>query len=146
MLKTAVSLCVFAVLATSIPADAQTTDHRTLFTVNQPFSLPGVTLPAGTYQFRVADETTGRRVINVLDATGTKSYALLPSIPAARREAPVNPVVQVRETPEGTTVAIQAWWHPGASTGYEFVYPRRQQTMQAAAVARHASASAPATH
>ena len=34
---------------------AQTADRRTIFTFNGPVTLPGVTLPAGQYLFRLAD-------------------------------------------------------------------------------------------
>ena len=66
MLKTIVSACVFAVLACATStANAQTMDRRTIFTFNQPVSLPGVTLPAGKYLFRVPDASTGRRVVSL---------------------------------------------------------------------------------
>ena len=26
----------------------------------------------------------------------------------------------------GTPAAIKTWWYPGNSTGYEFIYPRKQ--------------------
>lgn len=48
-------------------ADAFTYDKRTYFTFNQSVALPGVTLPAGTYMFRLADPDTTRRVIQVSD-------------------------------------------------------------------------------
>ena len=35
-------------------ADAFTSDKRTYFTFNQSVALPGVTLPAGTYMFRLS--------------------------------------------------------------------------------------------
>jgi hypothetical protein len=41
MLKTCASACVFAMLAlTGMAARAQTIDNRTLFTFNQPVTLP----------------------------------------------------------------------------------------------------------
>jgi hypothetical protein len=71
MLKRIVALSAFAVLALSIgTAQAQPADYRTFFTFSGPVTLPGVTLPAGTYLFRLADPTTGRKVINVLSADG----------------------------------------------------------------------------
>ena len=65
-------------------ADAFTYDKRTYFTFNQSVALPGVTLPAGTYMFRLADPDTTRRVIQVSDKQGTQSYALLLTMPADR--------------------------------------------------------------
>ena len=49
---------VALVCGLSSPATAYTLDRRTLFTFNQPIALPGMTLPAGTYTFRLADPMT----------------------------------------------------------------------------------------
>jgi hypothetical protein len=126
MLKTIVSACVFAVLAMSTTATAQPSDRRTFFTFNQPFTLPGVTLPAGKYLFRIVDDTTSRRVVQVLDAAGTKSYAMLTSIPAQRLDAPADPEIRFMETASGTPAAVKTWWYPGNTIGYEFIYPKEQ--------------------
>ena len=49
-----------------------------------PVDVPGVTLPAGTYRFSLADPETGRRVIKVADKDGTKMYGMFISIPNER--------------------------------------------------------------
>lgn len=126
MLRTLVSACAFAVLAMSTVADAQPSDRRTFFTFSQPVSLPGVTLPAGTYLFRIADESGSRRVVHVLKADGSESYAMLMSIPAQRSDPPAVPEVRFLETATGTPAAIKTWWYPGSTIGYEFVYPKEQ--------------------
>jgi len=125
MLKTIVAASMFAVLASSA-ANAQPSDYRTRFAFNQPVALPGVTLPPGTYMFRVANGRSSARVVQVLSADGSRSYALFATIPIQRPEAPVDPEVQFMETPEGIATAVRAWWYPGTATGYEFVYPRPQ--------------------
>jgi len=126
MLKTRASACVLAVLALSATAHAQTVDNRTFFTFNQPVTLPGVTLPAGKYLFRNPDTTTARRVVQVLSEDGKQSYAMLLTIPAQRTDASAQPEIRFMETAEGTPRAIQAWWYPGNSIGWEFIYPREQ--------------------
>ena len=127
MLKMCVSACVIAVLAiTSATAHAQTLDNRTFFTFNQPVTLPGITLPAGKYLFRIPDSTTSRRVVQVLSADGRQSYAMLLSIPAQRFEAPMQPEIRFMETAEGMPAAIKTWWYPGSTIGYEFIYPKEQ--------------------
>lgn len=128
MLRTCVSVCVFAVLAvcSSTSASAQTFDHRTYFTFDQPVALPGVTLPAGKYLFRIIDTTSSRRIVQVLDADGRKPYAMLMSIPAQRSDVPSNPEVRFMETAANTPMALKTWWYPGTSFGYEFVYPKEQ--------------------
>src|SRR5512138_1094968 len=69
-------------------ADAQPSDKRTYFTFSRPITLPGVTLPAGKYMFRLADDTTTRKVIQVMNAEGTKPYAMLLTISNERRDPP----------------------------------------------------------
>jgi hypothetical protein len=127
MLKMLASACAFAVLAfTSTAAHAQPIDNRTLFTFSQPVTLPGVTLPAGQYLFRNPDTITGRRVVQVLSADGTKAYAQLLTIPAQRFDAPAQPEIRFMETAEGTPPAIKTWWSPGRTIGWEFIYPKEQ--------------------
>lgn len=107
-------------------ADAFTSDKRTYFTFNQSVALPGVTLPAGTYMFRLADPDTSRRVIQVSDKDGTQSYALLLTMPAYRSQAAKDSEIRFLETPAGAPRAIDAWWYVGDSTGYEFIYSKKQ--------------------
>ena len=127
MLKTLASACVPAVLAfTSTTAHAQTVDNRTFFTFNQPVTLPGVTLPAGKYLFRNPDTTTSRRVVQVLSDDGKQSYAMLLTIPARRTQASSDPEIRFMETAEDTPPAIRAWWYPGNTIGWEFIYPKEQ--------------------
>ena len=126
MLRIFVSVCLFAVLAsTSIPARAQTSDSRTYFTFSQPVTLPAITLPAGKYVFRIMDTTASRRVVQVQDARG-RNYGLMWSIPIRADHIPGDAQVRFIEGLEGTVAAVRAWWYPGTSIGSEFIYPREQ--------------------
>jgi hypothetical protein len=124
----------FAVCAAMIAgvARAETFDKRTVFTFSQPISLPGVTLPAGDYLFRIVDTTTSRKVIQVLSGDGKTPYAMLHSIPEVRRDASGNPEVRFMETAKGHPNAVKTWWYPNETIGYEFIYPK----VQARALAR----------
>jgi hypothetical protein len=97
-----------------------------LFTFNAPVALPGVTLPAGTYMFRLADRDTTRRVIQVANEKGNESYALLLTTPSERMDVSGEAEIRFRETVSGAPVAVQAWWYPGESVGYEFMYSKSQ--------------------
>jgi hypothetical protein len=123
---TSASLLVVLVFCTASGANAITSDKRTLFTFNAPVALPGVTLPAGTYMFRLADPDTTRRVIQVANAKGNESYALLLTTPSERMEVSGEAEIRFRETASGAPVAVQAWWYPGDSVGYEFMYSKSQ--------------------
>src|SRR4030095_7011689 len=89
-------------------------------------TLPGVTLPAGTYLFRLADPNSSRKVINVLSADGKRSLAMLHTIPHQLLRAPQNPEIRFREAGANMPPPIKTWWYPGKSIGYEFIYPRPQ--------------------
>ncbi len=128
MSRTLVLTCALAafVCGLSAPAAAHTSDRRTYFTFNQPIALPGVTLPAGTYTFRLADPGTGRRVVQVLNDRGTQSHALLLSIPTYRTDVPENSEISFMETGAGMPAAVKTWWQEGSVLGYEFIYSRDQ--------------------
>ncbi|HWI20633.1 MAG TPA: hypothetical protein VNT81_22915 [Vicinamibacterales bacterium] len=48
------------------------------------------------------------------------------TMPLQSEHVPAKPEVRFIEGTEGTVQAIRAWWYPGTSTGFEFVYPREQ--------------------
>jgi hypothetical protein len=107
-------------------------DKQTFFTFSQPITLPGVTLPAGTYQFRLADPTGSRQVVQVLSDDGSESYAMLLTIPAQRFDVPAEPEISFMETPSNTPAAVKIWWYPGHTIGREFIYPKEQAMLLAA--------------
>jgi hypothetical protein len=125
---------VVCVALTTPPAAATPLDKRTVFSVSAPFSLPGVTLPAGCYMFRLADDTRGRNVVQVLSGDGTIVYAMFAALRTARGEPSDKPGVLFMETASGVPIAVRSWWYPGESYGYEFLYPR---TVRPVAEHRH---------
>jgi hypothetical protein len=107
-------------------ATAQLPDRRTIFTFSGPVSIPGATLPAGRYVFRLAEPGTSARVVQVFSADGKKPYGMFFSHPAERTEPARDPEVRFLETARGVAPAIKTWWYPGERTGFEFVYPKDQ--------------------
>ena len=129
MLRHVVILACAVVLLACVmvtPSTAQPLDKRTLFTFSGPVSMPGVTLPAGKYLFRLANPDSGRNVVQVLNAEGTKPYGMFFAMRAERFEPASTPEVRFMETASGTPPAIKTWWYPGERSGYEFVYPKEQ--------------------
>ena len=114
-------------------AVAQTSDYRTYFTFSTPVTLPGVTLPAGRYLFRLADPNSSRKVVSVLSEDGKTPLAMLHTIPNQMPSAPQDPEIRFLETSGNMPPAIKGWWYQGKSIGYEFIYPR-QQALQLAKV------------
>jgi len=134
VLRLACGLAVAAgVLATGV-LKADTYDKRTVFTFNRPISVPGVTLPAGKYMFRLVDTETSRKVVQVLDEHGKKPYAMLHTIPDIRRDESGTPEVRFMETAKGQPTAVKTWWYPNERIGYEFIYPKDQARRLAQAV------------
>ena len=121
----ACAVTVFVCLVAA-PVSAQPFDKRTLFTFSGPIALPGVTLPAGQYLFRLADPNASSKVVQVLSADGTKPYGLFFTLVAERPEPASTPEVRFMETASGMPSAIKTWWYPGERTGYEFIYPKDQ--------------------
>ena len=129
MLKRLISASVLVVLvgaASGANAFTGPSDKRTYFTFSQPVALPGVTLPAGTYMFRLADDTTTRKVIQVANKEGTQSFAMLHTVPVYRPDAPRDPEVRFMETAAGAPIAVRAWWKDGERTGYGFIYSKEE--------------------
>jgi hypothetical protein len=115
------------VLATAGAAFAQfgPVDKRTYFTFSGPVAVPGVTLPAGKYMFRLADSSS-RNVVQVLSGDGRTSYAMFFALRAQRTEAATEPEVRFLETASTMPMAVDTWWYPGERGGYAFVYPKEQ--------------------
>jgi LPXTG-motif cell wall-anchored protein len=106
-------------------AFAQPIDKRTYFTFNGPTAIPGVTLPAGQYLFRIAD-VSSRNIVQVLSHDGTKAYASFFVMRAERMQPPRDAEIRFLETAAGQPAAVKTWWYPGERGGYEFVYPKEQ--------------------
>lgn len=127
------STLVALTLGMSGAAQGPPADYRTFFTFSAPVTLPGVTLPAGRYLFRLADPNGSRKVIGILSGDGLTPLAMLHTIPNQLTEAPREAEIRFMETPADVPPAIKTWWYPGKSIGYEFIYPR-QQALQLAKV------------
>ena len=122
-------VCAVALLALSTPANAQPFDKRVIFKFSAPVTLPGATLPTGTYLFRVP--TPNRNIVQVLNADGTRLYGTFFAISAYANVRPENPEVRFMETASSVPRAIRTWWYPGDSTGFEFIYPKEQARLLA---------------
>src|SRR5262245_18094301 len=121
-------LCGAALLAVCLApaAHADEWTKLTYFTFSAPVEMPGMVLPAGSYKFELADPDSTRRVVRISDKEGGKIQGIFLSIPDQKLEPSDKPIVMFRETPAGAPEAVKAWFYPGETTGYEFVYPHDQ--------------------
>jgi hypothetical protein len=117
----------------TVSAQTYPEDKRVFFTFSGPVAVPGVTLPAGKYLFRLTGSiaTGERNVIQVLSDNGQTSYAQFFGIAALRTDYAPKPEIRFMETAEGMPAAVKTWWYPGAKDGYEFIYPREQARLLA---------------
>ena len=133
-IKSVAAAACAALLLTSPAVTAQTTQDRLTFvTFSGPVSIPGKTLPAGTYTFKLADSPSDRHIVQVFDKDQTKLYATLIAIPADRTEAEGDPVITFKETASDRPPAVRYWYYAGERSGNEFVYPKNQAMMIARA-------------
>jgi hypothetical protein len=121
-----------ALTTAALAAQGPPTDRSTYVTVSGPVSLPGVTLPAGTYLFRIADSQSTRNVVQIFDKDRTQIFATLIAIPAERMEPSDEAVITFKETPSDRPPAVHFWYYAGEKSGQEFAYPK-EQAMQIAA-------------
>lgn len=122
-----------AALLTAAPVAAQNANKLTYVTFSAPVTLPGTTLPAGTYAFRLADSPADRHIVHVFNRDETKLFTTLLAVPAERNEAEGEPVVTFKETPSDRPPAVRYWYYAGEKAGNEFVYPKNQAMMIARA-------------
>jgi len=114
--------CVVA--ATPARASDVTNDKLAFLTFNAPVQVPGVTLNAGTYRFRLTNPGTRRDVLQVLSNDGTTVYAMFHTINDSRSTLTSEAMVTFRETPAGVPPAVRSLFYGGEHRGYEFVYPK----------------------
>ena len=121
-------LCGAALLAVCVApaAHADEWTKLTYFTFSAPVEMPGMVLPAGSYKFELADPDSTRRVLRISEKEGGKVQGIFLSIPDQKLEPSDKPIVMFREAPAGAPEAVKAWFYPGETTGYEFVYPHDQ--------------------
>ncbi len=103
----------------------------TRLTFNKPVAVPGTVLPAGTYNFCIAPGMADRDLVQIWNAHDTKLITQLATIPDYRFRTPEKTIIQFRERPAKSPLALKAWFYPGLHTGVEFIYPQHQATQLA---------------
>ena len=94
-----------------------TAEH--VLTFSGPFQVPGVSLAAGAYIFRVVAPS----VIQVVAADRSGVFAMFTAMPASRREPSSGYGVTFAANRYDAPVRLAKLFTPGSSTGFELVYP-----------------------
>ena len=116
-------------------------NKATKITVNQPFEIPGMILPAGTYMVKIVDLAAERHVVRFLSEDESKVYATLIAIPNYRLEPTDTTSITFYESEVGRPRALHEWFYPGHLSGVEFVYPEKRATEIAAVAEEHVIAT-----
>jgi hypothetical protein len=138
-MRTVVLACsvALAVLSLREPAQAigEPVNQLSYMTFSQPVSIPGMTLPAGEYIFRLPSRDNSRMVLQILSKDRSHVYAMLLTKPTSRGEATDDPAVSFHESPAGTPPPLRAWFYAGQRFGLEFAYPEHEAEL----IALHSS-------
>lgn len=130
LIVSGVAAVLVTALLTPAPAGAfWTNDKLAYLTFSGPVQVPGATLNAGTYRFRLTNPDTSRNVLQVLSNDGAIVYAMFHTIPDSRTKLTWEPTVTFKETPAGVAPAVHAIFYDGEYRGYEFVYGKGEPNM-----------------
>jgi hypothetical protein len=116
-------------------------NKATKITVNQPFEIPGMVLPAGTYMVKIVDLVADRHVVRFLSEDESKVYATLIAIPNFRLEPTEKTSITFYGSEVGQPRALHEWFYPGRQFGVEFVYPEKRATEIASVAEEHVIAT-----
>src|SRR5258706_9647728 len=127
----------FLTAAMNVSAQDSNIDQRTFMTFSGPVQMPGVTLPAGKYVFKLAP-TALHNIMQVFDGEEKDIIGQWFFIPKNRTTEEMSaangkPAVTFMEMPEGVTPAVKYYFYPTDLTGKEFIYPKDQAVKLAAA-------------
>jgi hypothetical protein len=109
-------------LVAAAPGSADVGTNRTTeLTFSKPFSLPGVTLGAGTYIFERAAPLSAIEVVRVSSRDRRFVYYMGFTELVEKPRGVASPIV-FGEAPAGAPVPVKEWYPTGTSTGHRFHY------------------------
>jgi len=117
-------------LATSM-AFADVYNKKTKVTFSAPFQIPGphsaagvVTLPPGSYIFRLLDSSSNRHIVEVTNLRENQVHSTILAVADYRVNASSKTVMYFTERQSGSPMALKSWFYPGDNYGHRFVYPK----------------------
>jgi hypothetical protein len=123
IVHTLCGIVLLGVLTTSSTGASMDTRQTTHFTFSGPVRLPGVTLPAGTYTFEVANPFSGSDIVRVTSRDRSKVYAMQFTRFVHRESTgTLNATIALGETSAGNPPPVKAWYPQFETRGREFIY------------------------
>ncbi len=97
--------------------------RTTYFTFSRSVQLPGVTLPAGTYIFEVANPEGQGDIVRVLSRDRKQVFLMKFTRPIYREaKGDLKASISLGEAPAGTPPPVKAWYPQSETRGREFMY------------------------
>jgi hypothetical protein len=130
-----IAACATLLLAAVSPraVRADSWDRKTTISFSDKVQVPGTTLPAGKYVFKLWDSPADRYVVQIFNERQDHVFATLLTIPEYRMNAPDKTIVSFYEAPAGQPQPVKAWFYPGDNNGREFVYSKAEADLIARA-------------
>jgi hypothetical protein len=139
-MKRATAWAIMLASFVAIPVHADTWNKKTKVTFSGPFQIPAahqsekvMTLPGGTYVFRLLESSSARHIVQVTNPRGDKVYSTILAIPDYRVNASSKTTMYFSERRAGAPAPLKSWFYPGDNFGHRFVYPKAQAIQVAAA-------------
>jgi len=117
-------LCI--ALLNAVPLRGDVSNKKTYITFSQPVRVPGKTLSAGSYVFKLADSQSNRQIVQILNTRENKVYATVLAIPDYRARPASRTLITFGESAVGNPTPLKAWFYPGDSSGSRFVYSKQE--------------------
>jgi LPXTG-motif cell wall-anchored protein len=121
------ALFVAALIPSTVRADEW--DKRTLITFSDTVRVPGATLPAGTYVFKLAESNADRYIVQIFNERENHVFATILAIPDYHMTPSGKTLVTFYEAPTGQPLAVKDWFYPGDNTGRQFVYKKHEAAL-----------------
>jgi hypothetical protein len=123
IVHTLCGIVLLGVVAMSSTGTAMDIRRTTYFTFSGPVRLPGVTLPAGTYTFEVANPESGSDIVTVKSRDRKKVYLMqFTRFVERERTGKLNATIALGESSAGTPPPVKAWYPQFETRGREFIY------------------------
>jgi hypothetical protein len=122
----AATISVTLGLGLTFRAAADIGDRKVIVTFSAPVEIPGKALPAGTYVFKLLDDTGTRDIVQVFDKDEKQLLGTILAVPDYRQTPPDKPIVNFEERRSDAPPAVKALYFPGDNYGLQFVYPQNR--------------------
>jgi hypothetical protein len=124
---------IFALTMMAVPSRADTLDHASQLTFNEPVALPGNVLPAGTYWFEKLPNMMApeNNVVEVYNADHTQLIATLLTDSVERAQPAEHTTLRVAQLAANRPAELVTWFYPGDLEGDQFIYaPQQERQLQ----------------